>query len=59
MTPVASLAATAVAVLAPYLAKAGEEIAKEAGQAVAAKIGPLYKTLKARFESNPLLRSNG
>lgn len=53
MDPVTSLAATAVAVLAPYLARVGEELAKETGKAAATRIGPLYKALKARFQSKP------
>jgi hypothetical protein len=53
MDPVTSLAATAVAVLAPYLAMAGGEFAKETGKAAVTKIGPLYKALKARFEHKP------
>lgn len=53
MDPVTSLAATAVAVIAPYLARVGEGFAEETGRAAAAKIGPLYKALKARFQNKP------
>lgn len=53
MESVTSLAATAVAVLVPYLANAGEELTKETVKAAAAKIGPLYKALKARFQNRP------
>jgi hypothetical protein len=49
----AALAASVVAVLAPYLAKAGEEFAKEAGKAAADKIGALYQAIKARFQRHP------
>ena len=51
VTAIASLAGSVVAVLAPYLAKAGEEIAKEAGKATANKVGLLYQTLKDRFKT--------
>jgi hypothetical protein len=53
MDPIASLAASAVAVLSPYLAKAGEEFAKEAGKAAANKFGALYQFLKTRFKKKP------
>jgi len=53
MDPIASLAATAVAALAPYLAKAGEKLAEKTGEAVADKIGALYQVLKTRFEDKP------
>jgi hypothetical protein len=53
MDPIASLAATAVAVLAPYLAEAGKEFAKEAGKKAASKIGALHQTLKTRFKNKP------
>jgi hypothetical protein len=52
MDPI-SLAATAVAALAPYLAKASEKFAEETGKAVADKIGALYQVLKTRFEDKP------
>ena len=48
-----SLAATAVAALAPYLAKAAEKFAEETGKAAADKIGALYQALKTRFENKP------
>jgi hypothetical protein len=53
MDPVTALAATAVAALAPYLAKAGEKFAEEAGKAAAGKLGALYQFLKERFEKKP------
>jgi len=53
MDPITSLAATAVAALAPYLAKAGEKFAEETGKAVADKIGALYQVLKTRFKDKP------
>jgi hypothetical protein len=46
-----SLAASVVAALVPYLAKAGEEFATVAGKATANKIGELYQTLKKRFKN--------
>jgi hypothetical protein len=53
MDPISSLAATAVAALAPYLAKAAEKFAEETGKAAADKIGVLYQALKTRFENKP------
>src|SRR6185295_10126223 len=53
MDPITSLAATAVAALAPYLAKAGEKFAEETGKAMADKIGILYQALKTRFVDKP------
>lgn len=50
MDPITSLAASAVAILAPYLAEAGKELAKETGKAALGKIGVLYETLRARFK---------
>src|SRR5687768_9415265 len=56
MDPIASLSASAVAVLAPYLAKAGEEFAKVTGKAAAGKIDELYQALKARFNNKPIAK---
>jgi hypothetical protein len=56
MDPNIPLAASAVAVLAPYLAKAGDEFGKETGKAIASKIGALYQALKTRFENKPTAR---
>jgi len=53
MDPISALAASTVAVLAPYLAAAGQEFAKEAGKVAVGKIGALYNTLKARFGNKP------
>lgn len=50
MDPIASLAASTVTILAPYLAEAGHEFAKEGGKAVAVKIEALYQMLKKRFK---------
>jgi len=47
MDPTASV----VAALAPYLAKAADEFAKEFGKAAANKLGALYEAIKARFRS--------
>jgi hypothetical protein len=57
MDPVTALAATAVTALVPYLAKAGEKIAEEAGKVVADKIGVLYQFLRQRFENKPELQA--
>ncbi len=49
------VAASAVAVLiplAPYLQKAGEEVAKEVGKAVWAKGSAVYRVIRARFEKD-------
>ena len=53
MDPIATLSASAVAVLAPYLTKAGEEFSKEAGKAAANKFGAFYQFLKTRFKKKP------
>jgi len=53
MDPITSLAASAVAVLTPYLAEAGKEFAKEAGKAALGKIGAFYDFLKQRFQDHP------
>jgi hypothetical protein len=47
---ISTLAASVVAVLAPYLAKAGEEFAKEVGKAAVSKISTLYQAIKDRFQ---------
>jgi hypothetical protein len=52
-TTVGTLASGIVAILAPYLAKAGEEFAKETGKTASSKIGALYQAIKARFRSHP------
>jgi hypothetical protein len=44
-----SVAATAIAFLAPYLVKAGESLAEKAGEAVAEKVGALYHAIKGKF----------
>jgi len=45
------LATETVAVLAPYVAKAGGEIAKRFGGAVAEKLGGIYQRLKEKLVS--------
>ena len=50
---IGALAASIVGVLAPYLAKAGEEFAKEAGKTTAGKISGLYQAIKTRFQGRP------
>ncbi len=52
-TALGTLAASIVAVLSPYLTKAGEEFAKEAGKAAGSKIGALYQAIKARLQHHP------
>jgi len=48
MDPI-TIATAAVAALTPYLAKAGEKIATDAGEAVFKKAGELYDFLKQRL----------
>lgn len=52
-TTIGALASGVVAVLAPYLAKAGEEFAKEVGKAASSKMGDLYQAVKARLHGHP------
>ncbi len=52
MEPV-SLTAAALALLSPYLAKAGEAFAGKAGTVLADKAGALYQALKKKFEDDP------
>jgi hypothetical protein len=52
-TTISALAAGMVAVLAPYLAKAGEEFAKEVGKAASDKLGALCQMVKARLQAHP------
>lgn len=53
MDPLA-LASTAVAMLAPYLAKAADKFAGAAGDAAWKAAGELYDALKARLSSHPV-----
>jgi len=53
MDPIASLATSAIAIISPYLAKAGEEIAEEVGKVAANKIGMLYNALRTNFKNSP------
>jgi class 3 adenylate cyclase len=50
---IGALASGVVAVLAPYLAKAGEEFAKEVGKTASSKMGALYQAVKARLHGHP------
>jgi hypothetical protein len=52
-TTIGALASSVVAVLAPYLAKAGEEFAKEVGKTASSKMGDLYQAVKARLHGHP------
>ncbi len=47
---VAIIAQTAIAILAPYLAKAGEEVAKKSGEAAWKKAEAIYQAIKTRFQ---------
>jgi hypothetical protein len=51
MDPV-TLAATAVAVLAPYLPKMAEGVAKKAGEMAVESIAPLYQLIREKFSSH-------
>jgi hypothetical protein len=53
MDLITTLATSVVATLTPYLVKAGEEFAKEAGKAAVNKIGTLYQFLSKRFKNHP------
>ncbi|OGW14372.1 MAG: hypothetical protein A3G93_14945 [Nitrospinae bacterium RIFCSPLOWO2_12_FULL_45_22] len=48
-TSLATIATSAVALLSPYLEKAGEEFAKSAGSAAWNKAEKLYQAIKAKF----------
>ena len=48
----ATIAAGVVALLAPYLKKAGEEFAGEAGKIVLEKAGGLWQRLRAAFDGD-------
>ena len=47
---ISTIAATAIAVLSPYLTKAGEEIAKKSSDVAWKKAGELHQAIKARFK---------
>lgn len=52
MDPTA-LAATATALLAPYIAKAGEKLAEKVGEKLPEQIGKLWTTIAAKFKGKP------
>ena len=52
MEPVTTIAAAAVGILTPYVAKAGEEFAKAAGKEVYEKAKKLFTYVKAKFSGN-------
>jgi len=49
---VETVAASAIAILAPYVAKAGESFAEKAGEKLAEKAGALYQAIKNKFKSD-------
>ncbi len=51
--PINMIASGVVAVLTPYLAKAGEAFAEGIGETASSKIGVLYQALKNRFRGHP------
>ncbi|MDY6874948.1 MAG: hypothetical protein SWK90_01910 [Chloroflexota bacterium] len=49
----ATLAATAVTLLSPYLAEAGKTAAKKIGESVGDAVPKLYQAIKSRFAQQP------
>ena len=47
-----TVAASAIAILGPYLAKAGESFAEKAGEKLLEKAGALYQAIKSKFASD-------
>jgi hypothetical protein len=47
------LAAAVVALLSPYLARAGGALAERAGQGVAVAVSDLYRLVRRRFDDDP------
>jgi hypothetical protein len=47
-----TVAATAIAILSPYLAKASESFAEKAGEKLAEKAGALYQAIKNKFKGD-------
>ena len=54
MEPISVLAASAVAVITPYLVEAGKAVAKKAGEATWARAEELYSLIKAKFSGHPV-----
>jgi len=52
MMDIQPIAATAIALLSPYIAKGTEEFAKSAGKAAAEKVGALYQAIKKRLRGD-------
>ncbi len=53
MDPITLIATSAVTLLSPYLAKAGEKFAEGAGSAAWDKTKELYEAIHAHFEGRP------
>ncbi|MGB9870629.1 MAG: hypothetical protein ACPLYD_03105 [Anaerolineae bacterium] len=49
---IGQIAAAAAALLGPYLAKAGEALAKKAGEAAWAKVEALYQAIRRKFAAD-------
>jgi hypothetical protein len=47
---ISAIATAVVAALVPYLSKAGEELAKEAGKSAAERLNSLYESLRKRLQ---------
>ena len=47
-----AIAVAAIALLGPYLARAGEAFAKETGEKLAKKVGALYQVIKKKFKDD-------
>jgi hypothetical protein len=48
-----TVAATAIGILRPYLAKGGQAFSEKAGEKLAEKAGSLWLAIKTRFASDP------
>lgn len=55
---IAPLAASVVAVLAPYLPEPAKEVAKDAAKTAANMVGLLYQTLKNHIERDPTAKKS-
>jgi hypothetical protein len=52
MMNIQAIATAAVTFLAPYLAKAGEALAKSVGEQLLGKMGDLYRAIKKKFKGD-------
>ena len=54
---IGAIAAATIAILSPYLTKAGEEVAKKAASAAWEKASQIHQAVKAKFKSNKVKSS--